>query len=187
MLGCFKSAENFVLNTSQPPNLNNVESMQSMFSGATSFNQPLNNWDVSNVFSMSSMFENATSFNQDISDWCVEQIPYEPAGFASNCPLQANFYPNWGDTCTFSIAENSLNNFKVYPNPVENQLNLSWSSIDFSDEMNIQIFNLNGEKVFEQSNDQKSSEINVSQLSSGVYLLKIISGEKSAVRRIVKK
>ena len=166
----------------------NVTNMAGMFEQASSFNSDLSAWDTSNVTNMNVMFYNATSFNQDISSWCVEQIPNEPIDFATNSPLQDSFLPDWGATCsTIGIAENTLDNFKVYPNPVENQLNLSWSSIDFSDEMNIQIFNLNGEKVFEQSNDQKSSEINVSQLSSGVYLLKIISGEKSAVRRIVKK
>ncbi len=43
--------------------------MSNMFSGATSFNQPLNNWDVSSVTNMSGMFYEATSFNQNISGW----------------------------------------------------------------------------------------------------------------------
>ena len=32
--------------------------------GASSFNQTINNWDVSSVLNMSSMFQSATSFNQ---------------------------------------------------------------------------------------------------------------------------
>jgi surface protein len=47
-----------------------------MFSGATSFNQPLNTWDVSNVASMGWMFSDAESFNQDISSWDVSSSPY---------------------------------------------------------------------------------------------------------------
>src|SRR5690606_23272702 len=39
------------------------------FEGATSFNQPLNNWDVSNVTNFSETFYNATSFNQDLGSW----------------------------------------------------------------------------------------------------------------------
>ena len=43
-----------------------------MFNGATSFNQPLNNWNVSSITDMSSMFNGATSFNQDIiSSWAT--------------------------------------------------------------------------------------------------------------------
>ena len=182
----FSGASSF----NQPLNnwdVSNVTDLRFMFNSASSFNQPLNNWDVSNVTFMNNIFANATSFNQDISDWCVEQIPTQPVGFAFNSPLQANFFPEWGDTCTLGIAENSLDNFKVYPNPVEGQLNLSWSSVNFPDEMNIQVYNLSGKKVFDQSYDQKPSELNVSQLASGVYLLKVVSGDQSAVRRIVKK
>ena len=37
-----------------------------MFKDARSFNQPLNNWDVSNVDYMNHMFEDAGSFNQPL-------------------------------------------------------------------------------------------------------------------------
>ena len=186
MISLFENATSF----NQPLNswnVSNVKSMERMFTDTSSFNQPLSDWDVSNVTNMLWMFDNAVSFNQDISDWCVEQIPNEPFSFANNSPLQASFFPEWGDTCTFSIAENSLDNFKVYPNPVEDQLNLFWSSVNFPDEMNIQVYNLSGKKVFDQFYNQKPSELNVSQLASGVYLLKVNSGDQSAVRRIVKK
>ena len=36
-----------------------------------SFNQPLNDWDVSNGRDMSYMFCNARSFNQPLNDWDV--------------------------------------------------------------------------------------------------------------------
>ena len=52
-----------------------MTSMESMFWGATSFNQPLNNWNVSKVTYMEEMFEEATSFNQPLhAPWyAVEQ------------------------------------------------------------------------------------------------------------------
>ena len=77
-----------------------VKRIQSMFQGATSFNQDLSGWDVShitdmsymfkeatsfnspllwgskvsNVTDMSYMFQEATSFNQDISGWDVSSV-----------------------------------------------------------------------------------------------------------------
>jgi len=43
--------------------------MAVMFFGATSFNQPLNNWDVSQVTDMEAMFYQATSFNKPLDNW----------------------------------------------------------------------------------------------------------------------
>ena len=43
--------------------------MRYMFSGCASFNQPLNNWDVSKVTDMCDMFSGCTSFNQDLGMW----------------------------------------------------------------------------------------------------------------------
>ena len=42
-----------------------------MFWDAHSFNQPLNNWNVSKVVYMSEMFNGASSFNQPLNNWNV--------------------------------------------------------------------------------------------------------------------
>ena len=43
----------------------------------TSFNQPLNNWDVSSVVSMSSTFLGAASFNQPLNNWDVSTCDFD--------------------------------------------------------------------------------------------------------------
>ena len=170
-------------------NTSKVTNMEFMFNAyvTSAFNQDIGGWDTSKVTEMDYMFAGATSFNQDISSWCVKQITSEPDAFAaSTLPLSKR--PNWGAECTtLSIAENKLENFKVYPNPAQDKLNLFWSAIDFPANMNVEIYSLNGKRLFSESYSPKPSELNVSQLASGVYLLKVNSGDQSAVRRIIKK
>ena len=45
-----------------------------MFTEARSFNQPLNNWNVSKVTDMERMFRGATSFNQPLNNWNVSKV-----------------------------------------------------------------------------------------------------------------
>jgi surface protein len=52
----------------------NVESMESMFYGAESFNQDISMWDTSNVESMKRMFTRAFSFNQNIGSWDTSNV-----------------------------------------------------------------------------------------------------------------
>ena len=54
--------------------ISNVLYMTNMFYGAISFNQQLNNLDVSNVINLYGTFEGATSFNQPLNKWNVGNV-----------------------------------------------------------------------------------------------------------------
>ena len=64
-----------------------------MFAGATSFNQSLNNWDVSNVEDIGTLFHGATSFNQPLNNWDVSNVSFFAGTFtgatAFNHPLDS--------------------------------------------------------------------------------------------------
>ena len=49
--------------------MSNVTNMSFMFSGAFSFNQPLNDWNTSSVTTMEGVFAHASAFNQPLDDW----------------------------------------------------------------------------------------------------------------------
>ena len=42
-----------------------------MFSGCESFNQPLDNWDVSNLYSLESMFKWCSNYSYSLKSWNV--------------------------------------------------------------------------------------------------------------------
>ena len=68
--------------------------MEGMFEGAGSFDQPLDNWNVSNVTNMSGMFWGAKSFsNQDLSKQDVDKV-ISYYGLAC-CWGPGNKGPNW--------------------------------------------------------------------------------------------
>ena len=75
---------------------------------------------------------------------------------------------------------------KTYPNPVESLLNISFS-VPTNGTMSV--FQINGIKVMERELNQKSNtQLNVSHLSSGFYILKIQSqANSSQVLKFIKK
>lgn len=87
----------------------------------------------------------------------------------------------------FIIRSSSLGNtdmtatdFAVYPNPANDVLNISSEATGINE---IQITNMLGQHVMSQQfNDSSSAQINISGLTSGIYLLKI---NNSTVKRFV--
>ena len=74
------------------------------------------------------------------------------------------------------------NNFKIYPNPLTNYINI-YSNNEIS---KIEIYDLFGKKLLAKEKENLN-RFNLSQLSSGVYLVKIFSREIIEVKRIIKK
>ena len=75
----------------------------------------------------------------------------------------------------------SKNNFSIYPNPVNNVLNISVKNeISIN---NLSITDLNGRVVTSSSS---SSSIDVSNLSSGVYFVSIETNEGRGTAKFVK-
>ena len=56
-----------------------VTSMRSMFEGATSFNHPIGNWNTAKVRSMNYMFEGAKDFSQNVSSWDIRSLDTQPS------------------------------------------------------------------------------------------------------------
>ena len=100
------------------PDLSKVTNMQSMFSGCTFFNQPLNNWDVSNVTNMEHVFTSCTSFNQPLDNWDLSKVTDMSYMFSSctsfNQPLN-----NW-DVSKVDNMSNMFSGCTSFNQPLNN-------------------------------------------------------------------
>ena len=84
--------------------VSNTTNMRFMFASATSFNQWLNSWDVSNITEMGEMFKSAAAMNSDISNWCVSQIAGSPSNFSTGASFDGDLslLPSWGECSAFN-------------------------------------------------------------------------------------
>lgn len=82
---------------------------------------------------------------------------------------------------TLSVENINSDFIKIYPNPVTSTLYINSSTIDLT---KIEIFSLFGNKVMEFRTNLNT--MNVDELSSGLYLVKIHSSEGSVVKKIIK-
>ena len=64
--------------------------MDSMFEGAVSFNQSLNDWDVSSVKGMDCMFKNAIKYTHSMSKWKLHS-DCNTESFLKNCIMWYRF------------------------------------------------------------------------------------------------
>jgi hypothetical protein len=70
---------------------------------------------------------------------------------------------------TLSIAENKINDIQVFPNPAGKYI--MFNGID--EQTNVDLFNISGKRVKSIIVDSSDSQIDVSNLSNGVYLARI--------------
>ncbi|WP_422105673.1 BspA family leucine-rich repeat surface protein [Winogradskyella sp.] len=84
-------------------NVTNVQVMESMFSSAEAFNQPIGNWNTESVIDMSAMFSSAETFNQLIGNWNTGNVIDMAAMFSSaeafNQPIG-----NWNTESVINMA-----------------------------------------------------------------------------------
>ncbi|WP_159017796.1 leucine-rich repeat domain-containing protein [Algibacter sp. L3A6] len=73
--------------------------------------------------------------------------------------------------------------FNIYPNPTNGLIAIKSKQLN---QASINVYDLNGRVLLTKNISGTSSEINVSKLSSGIYLLKVKVGNNEFIKRIVK-
>ncbi|MBB5438483.1 MULTISPECIES: T9SS type A sorting domain-containing protein [Pedobacter] len=103
--------------------------------------------------------------------------------------LQYNDLISGNKSLTNPKQEKILTVLKVYPNPVDDQINLILR-IDRESNLSVKIMDLLGNEVVTLSNEripageQTKSYTIPNRLNSGIYFLKIMSGAETVVKRI---
>ncbi len=82
---------------------------------------------------------------------------------------------------SLSIAEKFINQIKVYPNPVQDKLNIDYKGSDF---LTLNILDIRGAVILE--NVTLSPTIDTSQLSKGLYFLEIKSDQGEMIVKFIK-
>jgi len=134
---------------------------------------------VSSVTNMESMFKRAFDFNQDLSGWCVSNINSEPNDFSAGSALSENNMPVWGTCPTASVDDQNQLDISIYPNPTNDKLFIQ----GLSSSSRVSIYNVLGKLVLSQT---ISKEIDVNNLQSGIYVIKIAEEQKEIVRKFIK-
>ncbi|PJA08522.1 MAG: hypothetical protein COX70_03395, partial [Flavobacteriales bacterium CG_4_10_14_0_2_um_filter_32_8] len=74
------------------------------------------------------------------------------------------------------------NLFKLFPNPVTNQLTIVFKEIE---KRTIRLIDVLGKKVLEDKNSDVTIKVNVSQFSKGIYLLKVETDKENSSQKII--
>jgi uncharacterized protein YjdB len=82
-----------------------------------------------------------------------------------------------------SVSDKDLSDVSIYPNPVEAEITISGNTSFRS----IEIYNVDGTLINRLDNVASTSSINVSELTSGVYIIRLTTANECATKRFVKK
>lgn len=127
-----------------------------------------------------------TSINVEFCDGISSLIGSNPAIIAGDtvyfCPWESYphqevFNPN------VSIEDLKFNfELEIYPNPSADKVMFEWLG---SEPISIDLYTVTGQKVLELKLSKRNNEINIRELSNGVYIAHITDGTQREIRKII--
>ncbi|MFN7015174.1 MAG: T9SS type A sorting domain-containing protein, partial [Bacteroidia bacterium] len=113
-----------------------------------------------------------------------------PVGDIPSTPNGINI-PYCGDAVPTGIANNitsKVNSLQVFPNPTNGMLNISYIS-EVNGDVNVRLVNINGQEVMNQSFNKANGEffnvINMDNFAKGVYMLQVITPERTITEKVI--
>ena len=90
---------------------------------------------------------------------------------------------SWTCYTDLNVNDYHLSNITIYPNPVSNILNIQFND---SKETQVEIYNILGKRVFTKT-IQQSQSIQLDNLNSGVYILKLTQDNSTISKKLIKR
>ncbi len=88
-----------------------------------------------------------------------------------------------GEDCN-SLSVNDFDegiSFNVYPNPVVDKLNIRINNNNISDEMVVDLFNINGQRVLSKTVSNTDTLIDLTSLERGIYLMRLNASSRGVL------
>lgn len=120
--------------------------------------------------------------------WTIENLGNTTNYFWSVSAVDTSFVESTEATSeTLSINNFETNTFSIFPNPSNDGIiNLKFSDDTLYSEKNqINVYSTTGQKVYSTSISTNTSQINLSELNSGIYIIEITSGNNSFTEKLV--
>ena len=115
----------------------------------------------------------------------LDLIDFEPDGGCGTggYPVTLRFTKQ-----TLSNTNFESNSISFWPNPVDNNLNITAKDFGFSNDVSVSIYDILGREILRVSdfNNPNTLSVDVSSLSKGVYIVNLTDGEQTINRRIIK-
>ncbi len=139
------------------------------------WNQSTNTWSSVSITGFGTAEGECVSFS-------IGSKGYTGLGYNDNGDGLNTFYEYNGYV---GIDENSaVQQFVIYPNPASDLLTVE--SLSSTTETIISIYNMQGQLILQQPMQQAKTDINISGLEKGVYMINILGADINVVKKLIK-
>ena len=128
---------------------------------------------------------------REVGGTVVESVAATIGAFGSEVTLSGSFTGlegiyYFGPQSALSVGKNNFSLFTIYPNPTNGIVSISLSSIE---DVQVSLYDIRGRLISSESHTNNSGtfrkELNFGTVSSGVYLLNVKSGNKTATKKLI--
>lgn len=99
------------------------------------------------------------------------------------------WYPSFDDFVATNVTAvrhfQTANDFSLVPNPGSGQITLIAPS--FSNKASVEVFNILGTKVYQTNLLSNRAQLELGDLRTGIYLVKLTEGKSTAIKRLILK